>query len=160
MKVCIVYESRRGSTEKVAREMAKAVSERAEVRVLRASDNPDVEECDLVIVGTPIYYERPLPEVKEFLLSKKGLEGKPVAVFILCIADRFGKLGKRYTERRYLRMITENIKGRIIAIKVLDGWILDENPKTVAEARNWIKRVLDAFEAGRELGIEHPEGER
>ncbi|WP_157065458.1 hypothetical protein [Thermococcus celericrescens] len=59
-----------------------------------------------------------------------------------------------------MRMMTENIRGRIIAIKVLNGWILDENPKTVAEARGWIKRVLDAFESGRELGIEHSEGER
>ncbi len=157
MRVCIVYESLRGSTGKVAKAMAEAVSERAEVRVVRASENPDVEDCDLVIVGTPIYYERPLPEVREFLLSKNGLEGKPVAVFILCIADRFGKLGKRYTERRYLRMMTENIGGRIIAIKVLNGWILNENQKTVEGARDWIKRVLDAFESGGELGIEHPE---
>ncbi len=159
MKVCIVYESRRGSTEKVARAMLEAVGERAEVRTVRASENPNIEDCDLIIVGAPIYYERPLPEVKEFLLSRNGLEGKTVAVFILCIADRFGKLGKKYTERRYLRMMTEHIRGRIIAIKVFDGWILGENEETIEEAKDWIKRVLDAFESGKELGIEHPEGE-
>lgn len=159
MRVCIVYDTKRGSTERVARAMAKAVGGIAKVGVFGVTENPDVERYDLIVIGAPVYYERPLPEVKEFLLSKNGLEEKAIAVFILCIADKFGKLGKKYTERRYLRMMTEHIRGRIIAVRVFDGWILREDPKTIGEAENWIKRVLDAFKSGEELGIEHPEGE-
>ncbi|ALM75486.1 flavodoxin family protein [Thermococcus barophilus] len=159
MRVCIVYNTKRGSTERVARAMAKAVEGIAEVRVFRVTENPDVESCDLIVIGAPIYYERPLPSVIEFIRSRNGLESKRVAVFILCIADKFGKLGKKYTEARYMRLMTEPIKGEIIAKRVFDGWILKEDPKTIREAENWIKRVLDAFKSGEELGIEHPEGE-
>ncbi|NJE76368.1 flavodoxin family protein [Thermococcus sp. ES12] len=159
MKVCIIYDSERGSTEKVARVMADAIGGRVEVKVLRATENPDIEDCSLVIVGAPIYYERPLPSVKNFILSKDGLKGKNVAVFILCIADKFGRLGKAYTERRYMRLIAEPIKGRIIARKVFDGWILKENPETLREAQEWIKRVLEAYERENVLEeIEHPGG--
>jgi menaquinone-dependent protoporphyrinogen oxidase len=157
MKVCIVYDSRRGSTEKVARAMERALRERGfEARAWSAGQNPDVDDCDLVVIGAPIYYERPLPGIRRFIASKNGLKGKRVAVFILCIADRFGKLGRRYTERRYLRMMTEPIEGRIIAARVFDGWIMGENKGTIEEARDWIMRVVKAFEDGRELGIEHP----
>ncbi|WP_297437524.1 flavodoxin domain-containing protein [Thermococcus sp.] len=80
--------------------------------MFRVTENPDVESCDLMVIGAPVYYERPLPGVKEFLLSKNDLEGKAIAVFILCIADKFGKLGKKYTEARYMRLMTEPIKVR------------------------------------------------
>ncbi len=159
MKICIIYSTRRGSTRKVVRIMAEAIRDSAEVRVSHVKENPEIKNCDLIIVGAPIYYESPLAEVREFITQHNGLEGKKVAVFILCIADRFGKFGKRYTERRYINTMCKLVKGEIIARKVFDGWILNENEKTLVEAGKWAKRVVEALKHGEVIqGIEHSGG--
>ncbi|NJE85175.1 hypothetical protein E3E23_04945 [Thermococcus sp. CX2] len=157
VRVCIIYDTKRGSTEKVAHWMAEAIRDVAEVKVARVTESPNVDDCDLVVIGAPIYYERPLPSVIEFIRSRNGFDGKGVAVFILCIADKFGKLGKKYTEARYMRLMTEPIKGEIIAKRVFDGWILRENIDLRPLVQDWIKRVLRAFQKGEIIdGIEHP----
>ncbi len=156
VRLCIVYETRRGSTERVAREMAHAAGDEADVALFRASQGPDIGDFDLVIVGSPIYYERPLGGVIEFICSNNGLKGKSVALFILCIADKFGRFGKAYSERRYMRLIEEHIRGGIIARKVFNGWIMKEDPETLEEARRWVKRVLKTYRDGGIIeGVEH-----
>ena len=66
MRACIVYGTRRGSTEAVARAMAVTINGLAEVEVFSVAEDPALEECDLVVIGAPIYYERPILEVMEF----------------------------------------------------------------------------------------------
>jgi len=149
MKVCIVYDSRRGSTERVARAMENALRERGfDARAWSVKENPDVDDCDLIILGAPIYYERPLTEIRRFVESKNGFKGKRIAVFILCIAQKFGRLGKEYTERRYLRMMSDPIKGKIIAARAFEGWLFGENNITIAEARTWAVKVAEAGTKG------------
>ncbi|USG99081.1 flavodoxin domain-containing protein [Thermococcus argininiproducens] len=158
MKICILYDTKRGSTKKVALKIGEALKEKADIKIERVTDKFKVENCDLIIIGAPIYYERPLPSVINFIRSKNGLEGKKVAVFVLCIADKFGEFGKKYTEKRYMRLMTNPIKGKIIAKKVFDGWILNENPKTLEDAKQWALRVLEAFQTGKIIEkVEHPE---
>lgn len=157
MRICILYDTKRGSTEKVALKIGEALKEKAEIKVERVSNSFRVENCDLIIIGTPIYYERPLPSVINFIRSKNGLEDKKVAIFILCIADKFGEFGKKYTEKRYIRLMANPIKGEIIARKAFDGWILNENPKTLEDAKQWALRVLEAFQSEKIIaGVEHP----
>ncbi|RLF75959.1 hypothetical protein DRN39_06475 [Thermococci archaeon] len=149
MKVCIVYDSRRGSTERVARAMENALRERGfDARAWSVKENPDVDDCDLIILGAPIYYERPLTGIRRFVESKNGFKGKRIAVFILCIAQKFGRLGKEYTERRYLRMMSDPIKGKIIAARAFEGWLFGENNITIAEARTWAVKVAEAGTKG------------
>ena len=149
MRVCIVYDSRRGSTERVARAMENALRERGfDARAWSVKENPDVDDCDLIILGAPIYYERPLTEIRRFVESKNGFKGKRIAVFILCIAQKFGRLGKEYTERRYLRMMSDPIKGKIIAARAFEGWLFGENNITIAEARTWAVKVAEAGTKG------------
>ncbi|WP_461866052.1 flavodoxin family protein [Thermococcus sp.] len=147
MKVCIVYGSKRGSTERVARAIENALRERGfETHTWNVEQNPNLDGCDLIMMGAPIYYERPLSEVLRFIKEKKGLAGKRVVVFILAMAQKFGKLGKEYTKKRYLRLMMEPIKGRIIAAKVFDGWVFRENEATIAEARSWAVEVVGGGE--------------
>lgn len=157
MRICIVYDSRRGSTARVAEVIGRALKEEgAEVSVKSVNEDIEVENCDLVIIGAPIYYERPLPGIVKFVEAKNGLEGKKVAVFILCIADRFGRLGKGYTERRYVGLMLRGLKTEPIGVRVFDGWIFGENEKTLKEAGEWAKRLMTALKRGEKLGIEHP----
>ncbi len=142
MKICIVYGSRRGSTEKVAEIIGEILRrKRFDVCTWRVDQCLDMSRCNIVIIGTPIYYERPLPEVVNFLREWDGLKEKKVAIFILSMAQKFGKLGKRYTEEKYLHTITKMIKGDVIATEVFDGWILGENRNTIAKAMEWGTRI-------------------
>ena len=145
VKVCIVYGTRRGSTEAVARAMAEAIKGLAEVEVFSVAENPALDDCDLVVIGAPIYYERPVPEVMEFIRSKNGLKGKDVALFILSIAEKFGKLGKAYTERRYMILMKRPVKGRIVATKAFEGWLFETNAETLRNAQKWIREVVSTY---------------
>jgi menaquinone-dependent protoporphyrinogen oxidase len=141
MKACIVYGTKRGATAKVAKLIGETLQALGVDVVVRTVKEASIEDCDLVVVGTPIYYERPLQEVMRFLDENEGLEGKKVAVFILCIASRFGKLGRAYTERQYVRKVLEHLRTEPVSVKVFEGWILSEKKDTLREARRWAKEL-------------------
>ncbi len=132
----------------MAKLMGEVASGKHDVLIADAKDMPDISSCDLVIVGTPIYYEKPLPCIREFI-DKNEMEGKKVALFLMSIADKFGKKSVKYTENRYAGLTKDGIKGDVIAIRVFHGWMLKEDKKTMEEGKEWMKRVLDAFENGK-----------
>ncbi len=72
-KLGIIYESRDGQTEKIARRMAEAAKELVkEVQVSDIRNLPaefDPGEFDAVILGAPIYYSRHTGGMKAFILD-------------------------------------------------------------------------------------------
>lgn len=70
-KLGILFESRGGQTEKIARRMAEAVKERVgEVQVADIRNLPagfHLGEFDAVILGAPIYYSRHTGGMKAFI---------------------------------------------------------------------------------------------
>jgi len=76
MKIAIIYASKHGATEKVARSIAEKLS--AELFSLKKSQNPDVSGFETVILGTSIYAGQASGKMKAFckanetvLLQKK-----------------------------------------------------------------------------------------
>ncbi|MFA4701401.1 flavodoxin family protein [Pyrococcus kukulkanii] len=137
----IVYSTRRGSTKKIAEAIAEGLGD--EAFNLREEWPEELE--DFIVLGTPIYYERPLPEVLEFIRRNDGLEGKVIAVFVVCMADLFGVLGKRYAEFRYLNLVKREIKGDVIDERIFRGWIRKENSRTIKEAYSWGLELAEIF---------------
>ena len=76
-KLGILYESRGGQTEKIARRMAEAVKELvgevqvADIRNLPAEFDPG--EFDAVILGAPIYFSRHTGGMKAFILDHREI---------------------------------------------------------------------------------------
>ena len=156
MRVCIAYASKRGSTRKMAEIMADEISGKVDVAALDMEKNPDMSGCELIVLGVPIYYEKPLPALRKTVEDNDGFRDRKVALFIMCIASRFGSRGVKYSENRYVRLSEEGIEGDIIATKVFHGWILKEDAATLEEGRDWIKRVIKAFSKGEHIdGVEH-----
>ncbi|NJE13152.1 flavodoxin domain-containing protein [Thermococcus sp. LS2] len=60
MRVYIIYDTKRGSTEMIVKWMSDAIKDEADVRLMRVFEVDSLEECDFIIVRSPIYYERPL----------------------------------------------------------------------------------------------------
>ncbi len=85
MKTLIIYESAFGNTEKIAFAIRDAMSESGDAAAFRPEDvgNADIQDYDLIVVGSPTQKFRPLPGVISFLemLPKNGLKEKKVAAF-------------------------------------------------------------------------------
>lgn len=85
-KVLIATFSQTGSTRKVADQIAKGLLySNWEITHFNISDNdlPDIDEYDIVGIGTPTYFFRPPFIVKDFIQNLNGLENKSFFVFIL-----------------------------------------------------------------------------
>ena len=56
MQVLVVYDSKFGNTERIARTIANVLAERASVRLISAGEGPlDVEGIDVMVVGGPTH---------------------------------------------------------------------------------------------------------
>ncbi len=146
MKVCIVYDTRRGATATIANWIAEDLAERGfEVSVQRL-ERAEISECDLVILGAPVYYETPLPSMLKFIEKNRDiLAGKIVAVFVVCMADIFGRIGAKYAERRYLGKMTAKLKRPPFARTILRGWLKTQNSKTREQVASWVSDIVGAL---------------
>lgn len=84
-KVLIATFSQTGSTKKIADRIAKGISSsNCEVTHLSISESriPDLQDYDIVGIGTPTYFFRSPFIVKDFVQSLEGLENKSSFVFI------------------------------------------------------------------------------
>lgn len=92
MKIIIIYDSKTGNTEKMAKAFAEGASSLAEVEVKKIGDSftpTIIEEADGVAFGSPVYYADVSNKMKDFLdhleniikLKRLKIKGKPTAIF-------------------------------------------------------------------------------
>src|SRR5512137_2578846 len=81
MKTIVIYESAYGNTAKIAQAIADALHTKA--HLTRDITAGDVQNADLIIVGSPTQGGLPLPNIKTFIdgLPADALKGKKVATF-------------------------------------------------------------------------------
>lgn len=88
MKPLVIFDSFFGNTEKVAEAIGQALG----ARVLRLSDAKpeDLNDVDLLIIGSPTRAARPTPKMTEFLqnLPSDALRDRKVAAFDTRIAAK------------------------------------------------------------------------
>jgi len=66
---------------------------------------------DLIVAGTPIYYDHPMDSVLRFL-GRDDLRGHSLALFVVCYAGVFGM--RNFMVRRYLDELQHLCKGHTI----------------------------------------------
>ena len=79
MKVLIVYDSRTGNTEEMAKAVSKGIEENGLTPVLRNVDEASVDELPnvkAVILGSPVYYGLPTGKIKGFIDESVKYHGK------------------------------------------------------------------------------------
>ena len=85
MRALVVYDSKFGNTEQVARAIGAALAPQVEVAVVRVNDaRPEqLAGVDLLLVGSPTWGSRPTPAITRWLkgLPDRGLKGVQVAGF-------------------------------------------------------------------------------
>ena len=83
MKTLIIYASKTGTTEKCAKEINRQLKDSKIVNIL--NQNEDINEYDLIIIGTPIRMGMIDKKIRKFLISNiEKLKSKKVAYFICC----------------------------------------------------------------------------
>jgi len=170
MKTLVIYYSKTGNTKAVAEEIAQELgADTEEIReagrrhgyVRSAFDAifkrmPDIRamthslsDYDLVIVGTPVWGQGPVPPIQVFL-SSADLQGKPVALFCT-----MGGVGDRRTFAKMEGLLTGS---RIVARLSFDQQKA-KSPETVAErVKVWTRELLDRLPDQRNRGTQASSG--
>ncbi len=153
LKALIVYASKTGATEDVARTMAKRIGKDCALYDCRkkvftpvrplmneAAADLDLQAYDLVIIGTPMYMGKPIKEVARFCAEQeKVLACKKLAFFTLGI-------GTAQAAKDYLWM---SLPGRLLATQPshyhMGGEIRDErlNPLERLGMREYHKKAVE-----------------
>jgi len=92
MKIVIIYDSKTGNTEKMAKAIAEGASEVAEVELKKIGEAfplTVMADADGVVFGSPVYYADISNEMKDFMAhvesyikaNKKRINDRPAAVF-------------------------------------------------------------------------------
>lgn len=110
-RILIVFDTKGGSTGEIVQWIREgALSKGAHVDV-KSPNAVTSLDYDLVVVGTPIYNDRPMRSVKYFL-EKGALRNKKVAIFVVCFAGIFGM--RNFMVRKYLDELREACDGIVV----------------------------------------------
>ncbi len=128
MKALIVYDSKFGNTEKIARAIGEAITPLGEVEVVKAGDanSSQLSSIDFLLVGSPTHAGGATRAIKEFLrrIPANALENVRVASF----DTRFSAKDKGIGTRIVLG-IFRYAAGRIATILEYKGGYLAVEPE-------------------------------
>ena len=128
MKTLIIYDSRFGNTEKIARAIGEAITLLGEVKVVKVGDaNPsELSSIDFLVVGSPTHAGGATRAVKEFLrkIPANALENVRVASFDTRFSAKDKGLGTRI-----VLGIFRYAAGRIATILEYKGGYLATEPQ-------------------------------
>jgi flavodoxin len=69
MKSIVIYDSYTGNTKKIAEVIAKTL--KCKIKHVKEISEDKIEECDLVVIGTPVHSGMPSKKIKNFLEEKR-----------------------------------------------------------------------------------------
>ena len=115
----VAYASRYGSTAEVAAAIGRTLGEAGhQVEVRHVDEVDDVADYGLVVVGSPIRYDRWMPDAAEFVRRHRGqLATSPTAFFFTCLAaSQPGAAATQATDRyeQRIRAIAPEVEPRAV----------------------------------------------
>ncbi len=88
-RILIVFDTKGGSTREIIQWIKEGASSKGAHVDVKTPGAVTSLDYDLIVVGTPIYNEKPMKSVRDFL--KRGdLRNKNVALFVVCFGGVFG----------------------------------------------------------------------
>jgi flavodoxin len=110
-RILIVFDSKGGSAKEIIQWIREgAVAKGAHVDVMSPGSVTSLD-YDLIVVGSPIYNEKPMRSVRRFL-ECRGLDNKRLAMFVVCFAGVFGM--RNPLVQRYLDDLRRGCTGIIV----------------------------------------------
>ncbi len=131
MNALIAYDTRYGTTEEIAHWLAEGLAVDCDVRNVADVTSLDY---DLIVVGSPMYTDEPLPSVIQFLREHStSLSSKNVALFLVYDKLIASKLGA------YEEMIREQAPPNILGVAIFGGYM------DVAKLTEHDRRTIEDF---------------
>ena len=156
MKALIVYDSKFGNTEKIARAIGKVITPLGEVEVVKVGDaNPSqLSSIDFLIVGSPTHAGGATRAIKEFLrkIPANALENIRVASFDTRFSAKDKGVGARivlgifrYAAGRIATIL--EYKGGYLAVEP-EGFIVEDSQGPLKKgelerAATWAKKIVE-----------------
>ncbi len=128
MKTAIIYASSHGTTEKIAKEIQKQMSDNTSIFNLKTSKKIDPDEFDQIIIGGSIHAGRMKSRVKEF--CKKNLETllqKRIGLFMV-------GMNEKDFETEFNNAYPEELRKHSISNKNVGGEFLFEKMNFIEKA--------------------------
>jgi len=135
LNILLVYDTKRGSTKQICEWIAEFINDKVDIKKVCEVD--DLEKYDLIIIGSPIYIERPLSSVTNFLKSnRETLRRKKIVLFVVGLATF------KFTASRYLKIMKNALGFEPIIAWMLPGrWgFIDHMDRNKVEA--FVKEIM------------------
>lgn len=110
-RILLVYDTKGGTTGEIIGWIKEGAESQGASVDIRMAHTARSLEYDLIVVGTPIYNERPMKSVRDFL-RRDDLRGKRIALFVVCFAGVFGM--RNFMVRRYLEELKRLSTGNVV----------------------------------------------
>jgi menaquinone-dependent protoporphyrinogen oxidase len=110
-KILIAYASKYGSTAEVAQGIGRILAEQGQTVDVKSMASIDrLDSYRAIVLGSPIYATRWLPEAEDFVNRFKiSLTDLPVACFTVCMALRDGSEKSRILVAHWMKPVYEVI---------------------------------------------------
>jgi flavodoxin len=134
MNPCIIYFSRTGNTKRLAQALADAT--KAPLYDLASTQPSAIENCDLLIIGTPVEGASPAKETIAFIENMPQGKGKKVILF--CTYRAFGN-------ERTMKNMEKRLsgKGYETIAKVSKKGMKPEKEEDFSEILSEVKKALE-----------------
>ncbi|OGD44996.1 hypothetical protein A3K69_00960 [Candidatus Bathyarchaeota archaeon RBG_16_57_9] len=151
MKIVVIYDSKTGNTEKMAKAIAEGAGEAAQVELKKIGEAfplTVMADADGVAFGSPVYYADISNPMKDFLAhvesyikaSKKKINDKPAAIF-----GSYGYDGAWIMEER-LKVRIEALGYKPMGkVLVMIDTELKYNAKSLDKAREFGKKFAESL---------------
>ena len=136
MNACVVYFSRTGNTKRFAQAIADIV--KAPIYDLALVSPSAIQNCDLLILGTPVEGSSPAKETVTFIESLPNVTGKKAILF--CTYRIFGN-------ERTMKKIEKTLEGKGYStlLKVSKKGMKPEVPADFSEQLSQVKKTLESL---------------
>jgi len=104
---------------------------------------------DLLVIGSPIYFERPMKLMSEFVAAHApSMHSHRVAVFILGWAKSVYQRAEKHIEKSYFGPLVKGLSDELVSKDMLRGWIRKKDPAQEKESKEWILNVIAMIKPG------------
>ncbi len=110
-RILIVFDTKGGSTLEIIQWIREGAASTGVHVDVQSPGSVTSLDYDLIVVGTPIYDDRPMASVRRFLETSR-LHDKKLALFVVCFAGIFGM--RNFMVRKYLDELRGRCEGIVI----------------------------------------------
>jgi menaquinone-dependent protoporphyrinogen oxidase len=136
MRVLVIYTTRHGTSQKIARAIQHSSSHQVRLHNLKKNNQPDLDRHDFIVLGSSIHAGRIPRRLRRFIRKKSDqLLAKPLAIYLCCM-----DLGN--SEKQMEANFPKPLREHAIELRCLGGEFLFEKMNKIE--KTLVKKIAGA----------------